>query len=328
MFDHIAVPLDGSSLAECVVPHVITFARAFNARVTLLRVLNNEPNAGPRRPIDPLDWEMYKAEATAYLNGIAQQLSAANLPVQSRLLEGDPTRRIVEFTHGQDVDLLIMSSHGQSGLSSRSISSVVLKVVQQIQTASLIVRAFCPVPQGPAEQCYRRILVPLDGSPRAECVMPPVIQLSRACEAQIVLAHVVTKPRIPLRSPSTQEDIELSQKVVDRNREVAVQYLQQLQSNDLQNAETRLVVEDDIIAGLHALVEGEQIDLVTLSAHGYSGNAMRRYGSVTTDFIEYDIAALLVIQDLTQEDMQLLEAEMSMPEGQPTNHVHSTTVRR
>ncbi len=328
MFDHIAVPLDGSSLAECVLPHVITFARAFNARVTLLRVLNNEPNAGPRRPIDPVDWEMYKAEATAYLNGIAQQLSAANLPVQSRLLEGDPTRRIVEFTHDQAVDLLVLSTHGQSGLSSRSISSVVLKVIQQVQTAMLIVRAFRPVTEDPEWQCYRRILLPLDGSPRAECVTAAVAQVARACNSQVLLSHIVIRPRIPFRAPSTQEDEELAARVVTRNREAADQYLTQLQANEFHNAEMRLVVEDDVIAGLHEMVESERVDLVVLSAHGYSSSTMRRYGSVTTDFIEYDIAPLLVIQDLTHEDMQLLEDEMFVPEGQPTNNVHTTTVRR
>src|SRR5690606_30782371 len=140
-------------------------------------------------------------------------------------------------------------------------------------------------------------------------------RLAQVCAGQLFLAHVVAKPQIPLRSPSTQEDIELSQRVVDRNREVAQQYLQQLQGNEMQGANIRLVVEDDVIAGLHDMVQDEQIDLVALSAHGYSGNAMRRYGSVTTDFMEYDVASLLVIQDLTQEDMQLLEDEMFMPEG-------------
>jgi nucleotide-binding universal stress UspA family protein len=65
MFRQILVPLDGSLLAECVLPHTIAFARVFKAEVTLLRVLAS-PQAGT--PVDAFDWQMDKAEAQAYLD--------------------------------------------------------------------------------------------------------------------------------------------------------------------------------------------------------------------------------------------------------------------
>ncbi|MBU0703591.1 MAG: universal stress protein, partial [Chloroflexi bacterium] len=54
MFDHILVPLDGSSLAECVLPHVVAIARALGARVTLMQVLERAESQGPTHLVDPL----------------------------------------------------------------------------------------------------------------------------------------------------------------------------------------------------------------------------------------------------------------------------------
>lgn len=304
MFSHLVVPLDGSSLAECVLPHVVTFAHAFQARVTLVRVLNNETGSGPVRVIDPLDWEMYKAEAAAYLNSTAQRLEAVGVTVATQLLEGDPTRWIVDYAHSQGADLMILSTHGQSGLGSRYISGVTLKVLQQIHMAALVVRAYQPVVGTLDGHCYRRILVPLDGSQRAEYVTPAVTQLSNTCRSEVLLAHIVAMPQLPRRSPPTPDDLELRDRWVARSQELAVKYLEQLQSSSLPAAGTRLEVADDVIAGLHHMAMAENADLVVLSAHGYSANPQRRYGSVTTDFIEYDDAPLLVIQDLTPEDLQ------------------------
>jgi nucleotide-binding universal stress UspA family protein len=62
MVEHILIPLDGSPLAECVLPHGVALARALDARVTLLNVLGRRA-AGPTRSVDPLDWQIRRAEA-------------------------------------------------------------------------------------------------------------------------------------------------------------------------------------------------------------------------------------------------------------------------
>jgi nucleotide-binding universal stress UspA family protein len=205
---------------------------------------------------------------------------------------------------------------------------VALKVIQQVHMATLIVRAHQPVAGTLEGYCYRRILVPLDGSQRAECVTPAVTQLAQSCGAQLLLAHIVGMPQMPRRSPLTPEDIELRDRWVARSQELAVKYLEQLQGSSFANAATRLVVSEDVIAGLHHMAEAENADLVVLSAHGYSANPQRRYGSVTSDFIESDAAPLLVIQDLTPEDLRLHTAQNSTQENQPARLHPSMTDRR
>ena len=63
MSHHILVPLDGSSLAECVLPHVVTLYEALDGEVTLLRAVTGECPPSPEKPIDPLDYRMRASEA-------------------------------------------------------------------------------------------------------------------------------------------------------------------------------------------------------------------------------------------------------------------------
>jgi nucleotide-binding universal stress UspA family protein len=314
MFEHIVVPLDGSALAECVLPHVVTFTRAFNARVTLLQVLDNESGTDQEQPIDPLNWELRRVEAKTYLDDVARRLRTAGLDVQQSLLEGDPAQRIVEYIRGNDANLVILSSHGKSGLSRWNISSVVVKITQRTHTATLIVRAYQPAAPDLEGLCYKRILVPLDGSQRAEFVLPAVIPLAEACSAQLLLAHVVYRPDMPRRAPPSQQDSEMIERFVARSQEVASRYLEQVQSRFGSKAEIRLQVSDDVIGCLQDMVESDAADLVVLSAHGHSGSPRRPHGSMTTSFIEYDSAPLLVVQDLPSQEMEPTEAEIAAQE--------------
>ena len=67
MFDNILVPLDRSVLAECVLPHAVAVARAFQSRVTLLNVLERGTRLDYTYGVDPLAWRVRKAETETYL---------------------------------------------------------------------------------------------------------------------------------------------------------------------------------------------------------------------------------------------------------------------
>ena len=129
MFDHILIPLDGSLLAECVLPHIVAFAHTANARVTLLHVLDQEPTYGSMKGVDPVDWAFRKAEAEAYQQGISDRLRKAGLETSAAIIEGRAADGIINYAHDHKVDLIALSSHGRSGLSGWNISSVVQKVL-------------------------------------------------------------------------------------------------------------------------------------------------------------------------------------------------------
>jgi nucleotide-binding universal stress UspA family protein len=316
MLDPILVPLDGSLLAECVLPHVVALARAFEARVMLLRVLSQDHATESVQSVDPLNWQIGKTEARLYLERIEAQLQKAAVQTQTATSEGLAAEWITGFARSEGMNLIILSTHGQSGLNQWGLSSIVQKIIMSAPTSLLIVRAHQPVEGDLTEQHYKRILVPLDGSWRAEYVLPMVSRLGRFQESEIHLVHVVRKPEMARHMPLSQEDLDLSQQIVARNQAEATHYLERLKvrlAREGLNMHTHLLTSDNAAATLHEFVEQEQIDLVALSAHGYSGHIEWPYGSMVNNFIGYSKVPLLIAQDLTAKDEQFL-ADVSVRE--------------
>jgi nucleotide-binding universal stress UspA family protein len=300
MFNRILLPLDRSALAECVLPHAIAIARAFESQVTLLHVMDTPREARWRRAMDPLNWQIHKAEATTYLHGVDLRLQAAGVLTEAHILEGVAAEQIIGFSDTHASQLIILSSHGQSGLSEWGASSVVQKIAQRVRTSVMIVRAAQPVAPDVTGLRYQRILVPLDGTQRAETILPAAATLARAHDAQIVLAHLVQQPAMPRRTPPSREDIELADQLVARNQVEATQYLDQLQSRLTGEVEARVLVSDHLAATLHDLVEQEKADLVLLSAHGMSNQTRGPYGDVASNLIAYGTTPLVIMQEGSQ----------------------------
>jgi len=318
MFNNLLVPIDRSSLAECVLPHVVALAGAFESQVTLLHVMDSTNLASQPRAVDPLDWQIRKAEAENYMHDLALRLQKAGLPTERRSLEGQAAERIVEFAHQHQANLSLLSSHGQSGLSGWNVSSVVQKIVLRASTSIMVVRAYQPVPPELTGLRYRRLLIPLDGSQRSESVLPQAATLARAHQTQIMLAHVVRRPEMPRRTPPTREDAELADQVVERNRTEAVEYLEQVKSRLPGDVQTRVLVGDHVITALYELVDQEKIDLVFMSAHGYSGQTRWPYGSIVNSFIAYGTTPLLIVQDIPLDKAQPTPAEAAVKEHRET----------
>lgn len=310
MFKRILLPLDRSSLAECVLPHAVAVARAFDSQVTLAHVMGQRDRASWRRAVDPLNWQIKRAEAESYLADLALRLQNAGLQAEKVILEGPAAERIVEFSRKNDIPLVMLSSHGQSGLSSWNVSSVVQKIILRAHTSIMIVHAYQPVSPDVTGLRYRRLLLPLDGSQRAECVLPMASTLARSHEAHILLAHVVRRPEMPRRTRPTDDDVELADRIVERNQAEATQYLEQLRPRISGETQARILVSDHVAATLHELVDQEKIDLVLFAAHGYSGQTRWPYGSVVNSFITYGTTSLMIVQDLPQDRIEPTWAEV------------------
>ncbi len=314
MLDHILVPLDGSRLAETVLPHAVAMAQAFGARVTLLRAVSRSEQVPGSPAVDPLSWQILKAEARAYLDEILARIQEVGVEADRILVEGSAAEQIVEFARAEGVDLIILSSHGRSGLSEWNISSVVQKVIFRAFVPVLIVRAYKGVSDDLAGLRYRRLLLPLDGSPRAEYALPLATTLANAHGSSLLLAHVVRRPEVPCAIPLSEEELSLVEQLTALNRERGAAYLRNLEARLGMELETRLLVSHNPAIALHELVEREEIDLVVLSAHGYSGSAKWTFGSVALNFAVYGTTPLLVVQDISEEEAEPTEAQKAARE--------------
>ena len=317
MFNQILLPVDRSALAECVLPHTIAIARAFGSQVTLLSVMDTPREARWRRAMDPLNWQIRKAKAQTYLHEVSLRLQAAGLLTETHILEGFAAEQVIGFADTHAPQLIILSSHGQSGLSDWGVSSVVQKIVLRARTSVMIVRAALPTAPDVTSLRYQRILVPMDGTQRAETILPAAATLAHAHDAHIMLAHIVQKPAIPRRTLPSHEDVELADQLVERNQAEATQYLDQLRSRMTGKVETRVLVSDHLAATLHELVEQEEVDLVLLSAHGRPSQTGGLYGAVVSDFIAYGMRPLVIMRDSAQSPMSPTAVEVadSEPRG-------------
>jgi nucleotide-binding universal stress UspA family protein len=304
MFDTILVPLDGSQLADCVLPHVVAIADSFNSEITLLRMLEKNQGGTSAQLFDLLNWQINKTRATLYLEKTKARLQESRTGVRTVVMEGLVAEGIIEYAQNKGMKLIILSSHGRNGLTQWGISSITQKIILSAQTSLLIVRAYqYGIHSGELSKSplYQRILVPLDGSQRAENVLPIITQLAQVHKSQIHLVQVIQTPEMARQMPPAIEDIELSSQIVARNREEAERYLEQVKSRSYLEGiavQTHLMTSDNAAVALHQLVEQEHIDMVTLSAHGYSGNHQWPYGSMVNNFIIHGIVSLLIVQDL------------------------------
>lgn len=309
MVKKILIPLDGSAPAECVLPHAVRMAHAFHAQVTLLHVLEAESSL--IQPIDPLNWYLHKIESSTYLSKISEFMRNYDLPVKQVQLEGPVSLRIIDYAEANDYDLMILSSHGQSGLSEWGIGSTAQKIIQRVKTSVMLVRAFGELDYLETVAQYKRILVPLDGSLRAECILPQVIVLAQVCQATLIFTHVVARPFLFSHFPPPRKDIRLVEKLVEQNMAAATAYLEQLGAEVAVASESRLLVADNVPLALHELVEKEEIDLVALSAHGRSCNPQQRCGSLVSNFVHFGSTPLLIRQDLSPKQMKQTIAELA-----------------
>lgn len=304
MFKTILVPLDGSQLADCVLPHVVAIARPFDSEITLLRMLEKTQAGTSAQLFDLVNWQINKTRATLYLEKIKARIQREKTRVQTTVIEGLVADGITEYAHSHGIKLIVLSSHGRNGLTRWGISSITQKIIMSAQTSLLIVRAHqdgIHSDELSERPLYRRILVPLDGSQRAENVLPIVTQLAQFHRSQIHLVQIIQTPEMARQMPPTREDVDLSNRIVSRNQEEAGRYLEQLKSRSFLEGLTiqiHLITSDNTAVALHQLVEQENIDMVALSAHGYSGIHQWPYGSMVNNFVQYGKVPLLVVQDL------------------------------
>lgn len=312
MFDRILVPLDGSTLAECVLPHAVTLARACDAQLALMHVAESGSEEG--QPEDPVSWHLRRAEAQSYLEAVAGRVLELGTEVDQIIQEGRPAARIVDFVREQSIPLVILSSHGRHGLSSWSAGSTTLEVALRAHVSTMIVPAYRPELESPGTLQYRRLFLPMDGSQRAECIVSPANALADPDLSQQLAVHVLSTPYLPGRPASTL-DAEPIGRFRERARAAALSYLEQLSPRLQGNVQRQLLVDDRVAARLKRVAIEEDVDLILMSAHGHGGNNRWPFGSVALHFIIYGVPCpLLVVQDFDPHEIAPTPAERAVAE--------------
>jgi nucleotide-binding universal stress UspA family protein len=302
-----------------------------------------------------LDWQIRKAEAEMYLQGITSKILRNGIETHYALREGRTAENIVDFAHQENIDLVVLSTHGASGLSRWNMSSVVTKVLEKIYLPVLLIRAYqeagvnVPVSSGkdaagqpPLQQepvtrseteenlspvrqetastdsyspyLYRRILLPIDSSRRAECALPAATTLARGEKGEqvtIIMGAVINPPDLPIPSPYPEEIHQLIDRFMQLSRSAVENYMNDLSQRLQLACETRIIVNENISAALHEMADQENVDLIVLCAHGQTGGTNWPYGSVARNYIEHGTRSVLVIQDVPHQQLRPTAAEIA-----------------
>jgi nucleotide-binding universal stress UspA family protein len=298
MLRRILVGLDGSPLAETILDPVRALARRLGAEVVLLHVIHVPETVRAAEPGPSLDeiLAQERGRAQGYLEGAARKITEVGLAVHTALCVGEAATEIVRYAERERIDLIALATHGRSGLQRWLYGSVADAVLHTTTTPLLLLR---PTGAGAAPSPeLRRLVVPLDGSPLAEAVLPMAEELARALAAPIVLLRVIEFTGLAFAADPFGSPYLDYQGILDVLREDAERYLARLAA-DLRGkgltVETRASVGIPVetITG-HAREQAGSV--IVMSTHGRSGWRALVLGSVARRVVLLASGPVLVVR--------------------------------
>ena len=299
MYRSILVPLDGSAFGEHALPVAHAIARASGATVHLAQV--HVPSVKHYLASAPsvdagLDAENRKREQ-AYLEDIPARMGAeADLKLVPVSLDGPVAQALATYVSTNEIDLVVMTTHGRGGFTRLWLGSVAYTLAHQITVPLLLIRPNETPPELTARRTLRHFLIPLDGSPLAEQILEPTLELGKLMQAECTLLHVVEPLQLIGYSP-TAAAVNLEANVTDSLRQDAEQYLgtleQRLQADGVP-VHTKVVIDAQSAAGIVRVAGESGMDMIAMATHGRGGLSRMLLGSVADKVVRSAEIPILV----------------------------------
>jgi nucleotide-binding universal stress UspA family protein len=286
MLSTILVPLDGSALAEQALPFAERVARVAQARVILTRVV--PAYSGADMSIDA----SVAHAARENLEEIASRLRHAEITVGVTVPEGDAAAQTVGAVAAHSVDLIVMSTHGRSGIGRWLYGSVADAVIRLANVPVMLVPPHVRLPW-PTDRRLQ-IIVPLDESQLSEAVLGPALEFATRLDAELLLVEVVAWPPLVYSDP-----VELFAYDVDAQVAAARVYLAAV-ATSLRESGARVRWRAEVgqtpAATIVQLARDEHADLIAMATHGRSGVARVVLGSTSTGTLQHAGVPLLIVR--------------------------------
>jgi nucleotide-binding universal stress UspA family protein len=268
----ILVPIDDSWVAQAVLPYAELLARTLDAEIRLLSITSERSD-------------------TPNLEAIAAELRPRGARVSTALLHGDAAQQILAAAEQEDVELVIMATHGRGGLERWLVGSVADTVMRACSRPILLIVPSDFAEPAPAE--LYRILLPLDGSALAEAALPLAVRLATASGAALTLARVVEPSAASMTPVEHAPDLDALERAETEN---ALHYLEGVRSRlSGEIASDALVLRGlGIARTLASYVQSAGIDLVVMSSRGLGGFRRLVVGSTADQLIRSAVPTLLV----------------------------------
>jgi nucleotide-binding universal stress UspA family protein len=296
MLERILVPLDGSKLSEWALEPALALAQEAGGELILLSVpvlkrmfVTDSGGLAFLLPEDSLDDS--KQELTKYLKTLATRHAHPAVKLSTVVVEGDEASAIVETAAAQNADLIVMSTHGHSGIQRWLLGSVTERVLQ---------RSPCPVLAIRSGQPIARLLIPLDGSRLAETALAPGFEIAAkmGCATTLlsVIDHLDVRPAdtARLETPAAAEHPTEGSLIAEYKT-----YLQDIGQKYPEAGRYNIHVAVAMGRVAQTILEyaaDQRIDLIAMTTHGRTGLRRWLYGSVTEKVLRGAHCHVLVVR--------------------------------
>lgn len=288
----ILLPLDGSETSERAIPVAETLARRTGATLVLVRAAYAQTFPG----VDPSESQLRAVgEAEAYLDSVEARLRRSAIAVEKAVPYGPAAESLIMEIDLRRPDLLVMSTHGRSGVSRLAFGSVAMDLVRSSTIPVLLVRSGATWSNVPASRIH--VLVALDGSPVGEAGVGPAADLVRLLGGRITLVQVL-RPHEQGVPPTAVGPRPSSSTGMAQARSAATDYLGEVCGRpELRGLEVAaLVLEGPAGPAIAQAATGQNADLIALATHGRSGLARMVLGSVAESVVVGAELPVLVVR--------------------------------
>ncbi len=291
MIKRILVPLDGSGLAESAFPYAEQIAMKVGAEVLLLASLHEADSwAGHLVQADKESAPLVKT----YLDIKAKELQGKGIAVKTDTTSEAAAEAIVAHVIDENEDLIVMSSHGRSGVTRWVFGSVAHKVLHGACCPILLVRPSSDSAKPIDVPVIGKILVPLDGSGQSLAVLPFIEDFARVFDASLILLTVV----LPLTAYVGAAFIIPTSDFLDGQLAWARQFLsgvvKEVQGHGLKA--TDMVMVGTGASEIVQAADDASADMIALSTHGRSGLSRSLMGSVADAVLHRTTLPCLVVR--------------------------------
>lgn len=288
MLKKILVPLDGSELGELALVYAKELAGAIDLEVQMACATEHQDKATRRM-------------CGLYLEKVAERLRTqvkrvnSESEVRTVVIDGDPATALVEYSEKEDIDLLIMMSHGRSGIMPWAMGGTANKVIQRSQTPVLLVRASTALSQRRPVQVFKKIFVPLDGSQLGEAALPHVKAIAQALNCEVILLRVVEVIQ-RVHTIGGPDHFMYSEAQIERMKNEAVKYLEKTSQQFGKGKVHTILRTGDPAQEIIKLSAEENVNVVAMSSHGKSGMTRWVMGSVSSKVLHAGKTPLLLVR--------------------------------
>jgi len=191
VYEQILVPLDGSALAEVALPYAEELAAKLDSRITLLYVSESAEFEDEYRHMHKFYIQKLAENTKQNIERKWGKHLTKETKVNSEILFGRPAEGIIDYADEEKMGLIVMSTHGRTGISRWAIGSVAYKVVKAASRPVLLIRAKGARSDMREKDTLDKVLVPLDGSTKSEAVIPYIEELASKLKMEVTFVHAM-----------------------------------------------------------------------------------------------------------------------------------------